>query len=59
MTFGSSRVQGHINVKNLSDPVLAIDLRLPDRITVRLTEEAAASHAEAIQEKIRKWGRKA
>ncbi len=39
--------------------VLAIDLRLPDRITVRLTEEAAASHAEGIAQKIKKWGGKA
>lgn len=39
--------------------VLAIDLRLPDRITVRLTEEAAAAHNEAIQAKIKKWGGKA
>ena len=39
--------------------VLAIDLRLPDRITVRLTEEAAAAHAETIQVKIKKWGGKA
>lgn len=39
--------------------VLAIDLRLPDRITVRLTEEAAAAHAETIQLKIKKWGGKA
>jgi cell division protein FtsQ len=39
--------------------VLAVDLRLPDRITVRLTEEAAATHAEIIQQKIKKWGGKA
>jgi cell division protein FtsQ len=39
--------------------VLAVDLRLPDRITVRLTEEAAAAHAEIIQQKIKKWGGKA
>ncbi|KAF0232305.1 MAG: cell division protein [Beijerinckiaceae bacterium] len=39
--------------------VLAIDLRLPDRITVRLTEEASASFAETIQQKIKKWGGKA
>ncbi len=39
--------------------VLAIDLRLPDRITVRLTEEAAAAHAETIQQKVKKWGGKA
>lgn len=39
--------------------VLAIDLRLPDRITVRLSEEAAAAHNEAIQIKIKKWGGRA
>jgi cell division protein FtsQ len=39
--------------------ILAIDLRLPDRITVRLTEEAAAIHAETIREKVKKWGGKA
>jgi len=39
--------------------ILDIDLRLPDRITVRLTEEAAAAHAEAIQQKIKKWGGRA
>ncbi|MCA1951613.1 MAG: FtsQ-type POTRA domain-containing protein [Hyphomicrobiales bacterium] len=44
----------------LSDrAVLAIDLRLPDRITVRLTEEAAAQHQDVIREKIRKWGGRA
>jgi cell division protein FtsQ len=39
--------------------VLAIDLRLPDRITVRLTEEAAAVHGEAIKDKVKKWGGRA
>lgn len=39
--------------------VLAIDLRLPDRITLRLTEEAAAAYQEAIQGKIKKWGGRA
>lgn len=39
--------------------ILAIDLRLPDRVTVRLTEEAAAIHAETIREKVKKWGGKA
>jgi cell division protein FtsQ len=39
--------------------VLAIDLRLADRITVRLTDEAAAVHAETIREKVKKWGGKA
>lgn len=36
--------------------VLAIDLRLPDRIALRLTEEAAAQHAEAVAARIRKLG---
>lgn len=39
--------------------VLSVDMRLADRISVRLTEEAAASHAEMIQSKIKKWGGKA
>jgi cell division protein FtsQ len=39
--------------------VLAIDLRLPDRITLRLTEEAAQAHREAIAEKVKKWGGRA
>lgn len=39
--------------------VLAVDLRLSDRVTVRLTEEAAATFAETIQQKIKKWGGKA
>ncbi len=39
--------------------VLSVDLRLADRIAVRLTEEAAAAYAETIQAKIRKWGGRA
>lgn len=39
--------------------VLAIDLRLPDRVTVRLTEEASGTFAESIQQKIKRWGGKA
>lgn len=38
--------------------VLAIDLRLPDRIVVRLTEEAAAQHAETVVQRIKKMGGK-
>jgi cell division protein FtsQ len=38
--------------------VLAIDLRLPDRIALRLTEEAAAQHAEAVAARIKKLGGK-
>ncbi len=36
--------------------VLAIDLRLPDRIAVRLTEEAAAQHAATMMQRIKKLG---
>lgn len=39
--------------------VLSVDLRLADRIAVRLTEEAAAGYADMIQAKIKKWGGKA
>lgn len=38
--------------------VLAIDLRLPDRIALRLTEEAAAQHAESVTQRIKKMGGK-
>lgn len=38
--------------------VLAVDLRLKDRITLRLTEEAAASHAEGVVARIKKAGGK-
>lgn len=36
--------------------VLAIDLRLKDRIVLRLTEEAAAGHAESVVARIKKAG---
>ncbi|MGL5447390.1 MAG: cell division protein FtsQ/DivIB [Rhabdaerophilum sp.] len=36
--------------------VLAVDLRLKDRITLRLTEEAAAAHAESVNARIKKAG---
>jgi cell division protein FtsQ len=39
--------------------ILSVDLRLPDRVTLRLTEEAAAIHAETIQTKVKKWGGRA
>ncbi len=39
--------------------VLAIDLRLPDRIAMRLTEEAATQFGETIQTKIKRWGGRA
>jgi cell division protein FtsQ len=35
----------------LEKDVLAIDLRIPDRVVVRLTEEAAAARAEALKKK--------
>ncbi|MCZ8183021.1 MAG: FtsQ-type POTRA domain-containing protein [Beijerinckiaceae bacterium] len=38
---------------------LAIDLRLPDRIALRLTEEAASQFGETIQQKIKRWGGRA
>jgi cell division protein FtsQ len=37
--------------KILDKDVLAIDLRMPDRIVVRLTEEAASARAEALKKK--------
>jgi cell division protein FtsQ len=37
--------------KILEKDVLAIDLRMPDRIVVRLTEEAAAARMEALKKK--------
>jgi cell division protein FtsQ len=38
--------------------VLSVDLRILDRVIVRLTEEAAASHAESVTQRIRKAGGK-
>lgn len=37
--------------KILEKDVLAIDLRIPDRVVVRLTEEAASARAEALKKK--------
>jgi cell division protein FtsQ len=37
--------------KILDKDVLAIDLRMSDRVVVRLSEEAAAAHAEAMKKK--------
>jgi cell division protein FtsQ len=37
--------------KLLSRDIVALDLRLPDRVTVRLSEAAAALRAEALKEK--------
>jgi cell division protein FtsQ len=35
----------------LEKDIIAIDLRLPDRVVVRLTEEAAAARAEQIKKR--------
>ena len=37
--------------KILDKDVLAVDLRMPDRVVVRLTEEAAAAAPEALKKK--------
>ncbi|HWV40387.1 cell division protein FtsQ/DivIB [Pseudorhodoplanes sp.] len=37
--------------KILSRDLLAIDMRIPDRVTVRLSDEAAAARAEALKDK--------
>lgn len=37
--------------KLLSRDILAIDLRIPDRVTVRLSDEAAAARAEALKDR--------
>jgi cell division protein FtsQ len=37
--------------KLLEKDIIAVDLRMPDRVVVRLTEEAAAARAEAIKKK--------
>jgi len=37
--------------KILEKDVIAVDLRMPDRVVVRLTEEAAAARAEAMKKK--------
>ncbi len=37
--------------KILEKDVLAVDLRLPDRVVVRLTEEAASARAESLKKK--------
>lgn len=38
----------------LDKDVLAIDLRMPDRVVVRLTEEAAAARTEGVKKKIQR-----
>jgi cell division protein FtsQ len=40
----------------LEKDVIAVDLRMPDRVVVRLTEEAAAARAEAQQQNKKKPG---
>jgi cell division protein FtsQ len=42
--------------KILSRDILAIDLRLPDRVTVRLSDAAAAAREEALKDKKKKKG---
>jgi cell division protein FtsQ len=42
--------------KLLSRDILAIDLRLPDRVTVRLSDAAAAAREEALKDKKKKKG---
>jgi len=37
--------------KILERDIIAIDLRMTDRVVVRLTEEAAAARAEAMKKK--------
>lgn len=54
-TFASMEKQHGLTRK----AVLAIDLRLPDRIAMRLTEEAATQFGETIQTKVKKWGGRA
>jgi cell division protein FtsQ len=40
----------------LDKDVLAIDLRQPDRVTMRLSEEAAAARADQLKSKAKKKG---
>jgi cell division protein FtsQ len=44
------------NKKLLSRDIVAIDLRLPDRVTVRLSDEAASQRIEAFKERTKKKG---
>src|SRR5262249_58688594 len=45
------------NEKNLiTRDIVAIDLRLPDRVTVRLSEAAAQAPIEALKDKLKKKG---
>ena len=42
--------------KLLSRDIVAVDLRLPDRVTVRLSDAAAAARDDALKEKMKKKG---
>ena len=42
--------------KLLSRDIVAVDLRLPDRVTVRLSEAAAQAREEALKDKKKKKG---
>jgi cell division protein FtsQ len=42
--------------KLLSRDIVAVDLRFPDRVTVRLSDEAAQARADALKEKTKKKG---
>jgi cell division protein FtsQ len=44
--------------KILSRDITAIDLRLPDRVIVKLSDEAAAARAEVTKEILKKWKKK-
>ncbi len=46
------------DAKLISRDLLAIDLRLPDRVTVRLSAAAAQARADALKEKEKKLGKK-
>jgi cell division protein FtsQ len=43
------KLEGEIRL--LEKDVIAIDLRMPDRVVVRLTEEAFAARAEAVKKR--------
>ena len=42
--------------KLLSRDIVAVDLRLPDRVTVRLSDAAAQAREDAVKEKKKKNG---
>lgn len=51
-TFARLEAEAKLSERGL----LSIDLRIPDRVIVRLTEEAAAQHAETAAARIKKAG---